>query len=133
MITTEWPDKPDGRPIEYIASIKTAVIFKQGKNPAGAKEFMRFLLRPENLGTLPRELARPLVPGRPAAVETPFWKDTSDPHKVVEVRQYTQRPQTPWPHVFNHKLIQVNAENSWGKAVTRIVLETGRPRRRPTS
>ena len=56
-------------------------------------------------------------------IETPFWKDTSDPHKVVEVRQYTQRPQTPWPHVFNHKIIQVNAENSWGKAVTRVVLE----------
>ena len=124
MITIEWPDKPDGRPIEYIASIKTAVIFKQGKNPAGAKEFMRFLLRPDNLGPyLENSLAR-WFPVDQRLIETPFWKDTSDPHKVVEVRQYTQRPQTPWPHVFNHKLIQVNAENSWGKAVTRIVLES---------
>jgi multiple sugar transport system substrate-binding protein len=100
------------------------VIFKQGKNPAGAKEFMRFLLRPENLGPyLENSLAR-WFPVDQRLIETPFWKDTSDPHKVVEVRQYTQRPQTPWPHVFNHKLIQVNAENSWGKAVTRIVLES---------
>ena len=42
MITMEWPDKPDGRPIEYVASIKTAVIFKQAENKEAAKDFMRF-------------------------------------------------------------------------------------------
>jgi multiple sugar transport system substrate-binding protein len=124
MVTFEWPDKPDGRPIEYIASIKTAVIFKQGKNQAAAKEFMRYFLRPENLGPyLEGSLAR-WFPVDKRLVDTPYWKDESDPHKVVEVRQYTQRPQTPWPQVYNHKIIQVNAENAWGKAVTRVVLES---------
>jgi multiple sugar transport system substrate-binding protein len=124
MVTFEWPDKPDGRPIEYIASIKTAVIFKQGKNQAAAKEFMRYFLRPENLGPyLEGSLAR-WFPVDKRLVDTPYWKDQSDPHKVVEVRQYTQRPQTPWPQVYNHKIIQVNAENAWGKAVTRVVLES---------
>jgi multiple sugar transport system substrate-binding protein len=124
MITLEWPDKPDGSPIEYTASIKTAVIFKQSKNQAAAKEFMRYFLRPENLGPyLEGGLAR-WFPVDKRLIDTPYWKDTSDPHKVVEVRQYTQRPQVPWPHVFNHGLIQVNAENAWGKAVTRVVLES---------
>ncbi len=124
MVTFEWPDKPDGRPIEYIASIKTAVIFKQGKNQAAAKEFMRYFLRPENLGPyLEGSLAR-WFPVDKRLVDTPYWRDQSDPHKVVEVRQYTQRPQTPWPQVYNHKIIQVNAENAWGKAVTRVVLES---------
>jgi multiple sugar transport system substrate-binding protein len=123
MITLEWPDKPDGRPIEYVASVKTAVVFQQAKNKAAAKEFMRYLLRPENLGPyLEGSLAR-LFPVDKRLVDTPYWKDTSDPHKVVEVRQYTQRPQTPWPQVFNHKIIQINTENAWGKAVTRVVLE----------
>jgi multiple sugar transport system substrate-binding protein len=123
MITMEWPDKPDGQPIEYIASIKTAVIFKDAKNKAGAKEFMRYFLKPENLGPyLEGSLAR-WFPVDRRLIESPYWKDQSDPHKVVEVRQYTQRPQTPWPHVFNHKLIQINAENAYGRAVTRVVLE----------
>jgi multiple sugar transport system substrate-binding protein len=129
MITTEWPDKPDGRPIEYVASIKTAVIFKQAKNKQAAKDFMSFFMKPENLGPyLENSLAR-WFPVDKRLIDTPYWKDQSDPHKVVEVRQYTQRPQTPWPHVFNYKLIQVNAENAYGKAVTRVVLENWTPER----
>jgi multiple sugar transport system substrate-binding protein len=127
MITIEWPDKSDGRPIEYTTSIKTAVIFRQAQHKPAAKEFMRYLLRPENLGPyLENSLAR-WFPVDRRVIDRPFWNDTSDPHKVVEVRQYTQRPQVPWPHIFNHKLIQVNAENAWGKAVTRIVLEGWTP------
>jgi multiple sugar transport system substrate-binding protein len=123
MITFEWPDKPDGRPIEYVASVKTAVIFKDAPNKAAAKEFMKFFLQPEHLGPyLEGSLAR-WFPVDQRLIDTPYWKDQSDPHKVVEVRQYTQRPLVPWPHVFNHKLIQVNAENAWGKAVTRVVLD----------
>lgn len=123
MITMEWPDKPDGRPIEYAASIKTALIFKQSKNKQAAKDFMRFFLQPENLGPqLEGALAR-WFPVDKRLIDTPYWTDQSDPHKVVEVRQYTQRPQSVWPHVLNHKLIAVNAENAYGKAVTRVVLE----------
>lgn len=127
MISMEWPDKPDGRPIEYVASIKTAVIFKQSKNKEAAKEFMRFFLRPENLGPqLEGALAR-WFPVDTRLIDTPFWQDQSDPHKVVEVRQFTQRPQSVWPHYLNHRLIAVNAENAWGKAVTRVVLENWTP------
>jgi multiple sugar transport system substrate-binding protein len=127
MITLEWPDKPDGRPIEYVASIKTAVIFKQAKNKAAAKEFMRFFLKPENLGPqLEGALAR-WFPVDKRLLDTPFWTDTSDPHKAVEVRQYTQRPQSVWPHVLNYKLIQINAENAWGVAVTDVVLKGATP------
>jgi len=127
MITIEWPDKPDGRPIEYVASIKTALIFKNSKNKQAAKDFLRFFLKPENLGPqLEGALAR-WFPVDQRLLDTPFWKDTSDPHKVVEVRQYTQRPQSVWPHVLNHKLIQINAENAWGVAVTDVVLKGQTP------
>ena len=127
MITLEWPDKPDGRPIEYVASIKTAVIFKQSKNQEAAKKFMTFFLKPENLGPqLEGALAR-WFPVDKRLLDTPYWQDTSDPHKAVEVRQYTQRPQSVWPQVLNYKLININAENAWGKAVTRVVLEDWTP------
>jgi multiple sugar transport system substrate-binding protein len=53
----------------------------------------------------------------------PFWHAEDDPHKVVEVAQYTQRPQSVWPHYLNYKLIDINAENAYGKAVGRMVLE----------
>ena len=123
MVTMEWPDKPDGRPIEYIASIKTAVIFKDAPNKEAAKEFMRYFLQPDQLGPyLENSLAR-WFPVDTRLTERPYWKDQSDPHRVVEVRQYTQRPQTVWPQYLNHKIIDLNAENAYGKAVGRVVLE----------
>ena len=132
MITVEWPDKPDGRPIEYVASIKTAVIFKQAQHKQAAKEFMRFFLKPENLGPqLEGALAR-WFPVDKRLITTPYWTDQSDPHKKVEVAQYTQRPQSIWPQYLNYKIIAVNAENAWGKAVTRVVLE-GATRIRPST
>jgi multiple sugar transport system substrate-binding protein len=123
MVTMEWPDKPDGSPIEYVTSIKTAVIFKDAQNKEAAKEFMRFFLKPENLGPqLEGALAR-WFPVDKRLIDTPYWKATDDPHRVVEVAQYTQRPQTVWPHYLNYKLIDINAENAYGKAVGRVVLE----------
>ena len=123
MVTMEWPDKPDGRPIEYVASIKTAVIFKDAPHKEAAKEFMRYFLQPDHLGPyLENSLAR-WFPVDQRLIDRPYWHDQSDPHRVVEVRQYTQRPQSVWPHYLNHKLIDVNAENAYGKAVGRVVLE----------
>jgi multiple sugar transport system substrate-binding protein len=123
MVTVEWPDKPDGRPIEYIASIKTAVIFKDAQHKDAAKDFMRYFLKPDNLGPyLENSLGR-WFPVDKRLIDRPYWKDQSDPHRVVEVRQYTQRPQTVWPQYLNHKIIDVNAENAYGKAVGRVVLE----------
>jgi multiple sugar transport system substrate-binding protein len=123
MVTMEWPDKPDGSPIEYVASIKTAVIFEDAQNKEAAKEFMRFYLKPENLGPqLEGSLAR-WFPVDQRIIDMPFWNAKDDPHKVVEVAQYTQRPQTVWPHYLNYKLIDINAENAYGKAVGRVVLE----------
>lgn len=123
MVTVEWPDKPDGSPIEYIASIKTAVIFEDAENKEAAKEFMRFYLKPENLGPqLEGSLAR-WFPVDQRIIEMPFWHAKDDPHKVVETAQYTQRPQSVWPHYLNYKLIDINAENAIGKAVGRVVLE----------
>lgn len=123
LVTTEWPDKPDGRPIEYYASVKTAVVFKNSRNKQGAKDFMKFFLEPDHLGPyLEGSLAR-WFPADTRIIDRPFWKEQNDPHRVVEVRQYMERPQVPFPQVYNHKVINLNAENAWGKAVTRIVLE----------
>jgi multiple sugar transport system substrate-binding protein len=84
---------------------------------------MRYFLQPDNLGPyLENSLAR-WFPVDKRLIDRPYWKDQSDPHRVVEVRQYTQRPQTVWPQYLNHKIIDVNAENAYGKAVGRIVLE----------
>jgi multiple sugar transport system substrate-binding protein len=123
IVTIEWPDKPDGSPIVYMTAIKTAVIFKNSSNKDGAKEFMRYLLKPENIGPYLEGSIGRWFPVMPALVDTPFWHDDSDKHRTTHRIQYTERPQNPFPFVYNHKFITVMSENAIGKAVGRIVLE----------
>ena len=119
----EWPDKPDGEPIVYMTAIKTAVIFKDANNKEGAKEFMKFLYQPDNIGPyLEGSLGR-WFPVMPELQNSPYWTQTDDPHRRIHWSQYMERPQNPFPFVYNHRFIQIMAENEIGKAVGRMVLE----------
>src|SRR6202165_3986014 len=44
ILTTGFPNKPDGSPMKYRSDVKTGVIFTASKNKAQAKEFVKFLL-----------------------------------------------------------------------------------------
>jgi multiple sugar transport system substrate-binding protein len=121
--TIEWPDKPDGSPIEYVTAVKTALIFKDSQNKEGAKEFMRFLLKPENLGPYLEGSIGRWFPVMTPLIESAYWQETDDPHRQVHYRQYMERPQSPFPMVYNYKFIQVQAENVFGQAIARMALE----------
>ena len=121
--TVEWPDKPDGSPITYKTSIKNALIFADSQNKEGAKEFMRFLLKPENLGPYLEGSIGRWFPVTKSLIETPYWAQTDDPHRQVHARQYTEREQEPFPMVYNYRFAQIQAENAFGKAIGRIGLE----------
>jgi len=121
--TVEWPDGQDGSPITYIASVKQAVIFADSKNKAGAKSFISFLIQPENLGPYIEGAFGRWYPVQPALANTPFWTDTKDPHRSVAHKQYTTRPIVPWPQIYNYKVAAVQAENVWGRAMGRMILD----------
>ncbi len=121
--TVEWPDKPDGSPITYKTSIKNVLIFKDSQNKEGAKEFMRFLLKPENLGPYLEGSIGRWFPVTKTLIESPYWSQTDDPHRQVHARQYTEREQEPFPTVYNYKFSQIQAENAFGQAIARMALE----------
>jgi multiple sugar transport system substrate-binding protein len=119
----DWPDKPNGDPIVYMTAIKTAVIFQGANNVEGAKDFMRYLYEPENIGPFLEGSIGRWFPVMPELVETPFWQDDSDQHRRIHRVMYMERPQNPFPFVYNHRFMQIMTENAIGKAVGRIVLE----------
>jgi multiple sugar transport system substrate-binding protein len=123
IASIEWPDKPNGEPIVYMTAIKTAVILEGANNVEGAKDFMRFLYEPENFGPYLEGSIGRWFPVMPELVETPFWQDDSDPHRRIHRLMYMERPQNPFPFVYNHRFMQIMTENAIGKAVGRIVLE----------
>jgi multiple sugar transport system substrate-binding protein len=121
--TMEWPDGPGGRPIEYYAAVKTAVVFRTSKNKENAKSFLRFLARPENIGPVVEGSLGRWFPTVKANADRPFWTDTKDQHKPAAHKQFTQRKIRPFPMIYNWRYAQLQAENVWGKAIGRIVVE----------
>ena len=63
IATAGFPNKPDGKPMQYRAAVKVGVVFQNAKNKKRGKEFVAFLMQDENLHALRRGRARPLVPG----------------------------------------------------------------------
>src|ERR1700750_629391 len=49
IITSSFPNKPDGSPIKYRSDVKTGLIFASAKNKAEAKQFVAFLMEEENI------------------------------------------------------------------------------------
>src|SRR3989442_3772368 len=49
IATAGFPNKPDGKPMQYRAAVKVGVVFNNAKNKKRGKEFVAFLMQDENL------------------------------------------------------------------------------------
>ncbi|MFO1351246.1 MAG: ABC transporter substrate-binding protein [Gammaproteobacteria bacterium] len=123
MRTIGYPDGPSGKPIVYMTSIKTAVIFAQGKNKELAKDFMKFLYKPEHLGPYLQGSLGRWYPVNKSLQKDPYWTETKDPHLQTHHKQYQEHQTVPFQMIYNWKYSQLQAERIWGKAMTRVLLE----------
>lgn len=118
--TAGFPNKPDGSPMKYRTAVKVGVVFDGAKNKARAKEFVSFLMQPENLTPYVEGALGRWFPVMKAAQEAPFW--TADPHRKSVRDQYASGTVT-FEFTKNYKFTILNNENVWARAVNRIVNE----------
>jgi len=122
IVTMAQPNGPDGKPVTSLVAVKEAIIPKGAPHVDVAKDFLGFMVQPDNLN-------RYLVAGRgrwlpvmPEIVESePFWRASGDPHVPVAVKQEIDGPTEPWPMAYNPAFGQVNAEEVWGKAEGEVI------------
>lgn len=117
--TTNWPAKPDGKPLPNLVSIKLAVAFADAPNKKRAKEFLAFLAQPENLIPYTEGSLGRWFPVTKDGAERPFWQE--DQHRKNVYQQFVKQPTVPFQFVYNYKFTTVNAENVWGRAMSRVV------------
>jgi multiple sugar transport system substrate-binding protein len=123
--TIDGPDGVDGQPLVIEGLIVRAVVFKTGRNPALAREFVRFLVEEGWLAHWLSFANDRFMPAMRKLVEQPFWLDPRDPHRMRAAIQILTRP-----HVMNMdvrdnewRLVAIWRENAWGKAVHRVVAD----------
>ena len=123
IATIPWPNALDGKPLPLLTLRWGAEVYAAGRNPDGGKAFLRYLLRPERLGSLVEAAQGRYYPALRELADTPFWTDPADPHRVVLRRQMTDNPRIrPWERL-SLELEQVYTERVWSKAITRLILE----------
>jgi multiple sugar transport system substrate-binding protein len=117
MVTMGLPLGNDGKPAPAQVGAGGGFIPKGAKNPAVAKEFLKYLIQPQVMnGYLKNGLGR-WLPSITSLVRTdPFWLDPSDTHRPPYVRECLLGPTVPSYNGYNAAWGQVNAEQLWGQA-----------------
>ena len=123
--TIDWPAGADGQPLVIDGFIERAVVFKTGRNPALAEDFVRFLAEEGWLAHWLDFAGDRLMPSMRKLVEQPFWLDPSDPHRMRAAIQILTQP-----HLMNMDVRDkewrsgpIRQENVWENAVHRVVTE----------
>ncbi len=120
IVTTGFPNKPDGSKPVYRTAVKTGVVFKDAKNLENAKKFVAFLLKEENLRPYVEGSLGRWFPVTKEGQKSPFW--AADKHRRSVRDQYASGV-VPFEFTKNYKFTILNNENVWAKAMNRVVNE----------
>ena len=120
IATAGFPNKPDGRPMQYRAAVKVGVIFESARNKKRGKEFVAFLMRDENLTPYVEGALGRWYPVTKAAAARKYW--TEDPHRKVVHDQFSAGT-VSFEFTRNYKFTILNNENVWAKAMNRVVTD----------
>jgi multiple sugar transport system substrate-binding protein len=120
--TLRWPSAPDGSSFTLRASVHCGFIPKDAKNKDLAKDFVRFILEPENLDLFVKASNGAFFPALKDSYKDPFFV-SADPHRSAVYKNFTDQPNRIYEFVLNHKYSQVDTENVIGRACGRILSE----------
>lgn len=122
IATLKFPKEPDGERLRPIVSVKQVVLFESSAHQEMAKDFLSYLVQPENLGPyLEGSLGR-YFPAMPKLASEPFWNDPADPHISKATQQFQQETRSHYQSL-NPAYANVQSENVWGRAIERIIIE----------
>ena len=115
IVTMGLPLSNEGKPVPSQNTVVNALIPQGAKNPAVAKDFLKYLIRPEVTNeTLKVGLGRS-IPVMPSIVkDDPWW--FADPHRATYTQQGVMDETVPAYWAFNPAYAQVENEHVWGTA-----------------
>ena len=120
IATAGFPNKPDGKPMQYRAAVKVGVVFNSAKNKKRGKEFAAFLMQEENLNPYVEGALGRWYPVTKSGASSKFW--TEDPHRKIVHDQFSAGTVT-FEFTKNWKFTILNNENVWAKAMNRVVTD----------
>ena len=121
LVTTPWPNKPNGDPMTSLVSIKQVVIFESSQYKQEAKKFLSYLIQPENLKRYIQGSQGRFFPLTADLLQDPFWQDSTDPHILAASQQFYRT--RPFGQALNPAYSEVQKQNIWGRTIADVVGE----------
>jgi multiple sugar transport system substrate-binding protein len=120
---SEFPNKPNGKPMRHIVSIRQAVVLAGAKNEEIAKQFLAYLIQPEVISDYLTSSGGRYVPVMSLARQDRFWQNKADPHISTAIKTLTEQPTRLFYSVHNPAYSVVLEQNLWGQAIKKIIVE----------
>ena len=115
-----FPNKPSGKPMRYLISIRQAVIFKDSPHKSLAKDFLRYYIQPQIAIDYFKTANSRTQPVRTSVWSDSFWHQTQDPY-LAKAKKVLTSDRTRLFYTVEHPAYsQVLAENVWGKALNQV-------------
>jgi multiple sugar transport system substrate-binding protein len=92
--TIAWPRGAYDQPLVIETFSNRAAVFKAGGHVATAKELVRFLVGEGWLAHYLDFAGQRMLPPMPALLNSPFWLDPSDPHRIRSAMQLLTQPRS---------------------------------------
>ncbi|HEY9645673.1 MAG TPA: ABC transporter substrate-binding protein [Chroococcidiopsis sp.] len=120
IVTIERPQKPDGSVLASRKGIKQAIVPKGCAHPQAAKDFLAYLIDPQNLNQLITGFKGRVLPVMPQLFENSLWSDPTDPHlsKALEIYRY---PDLMPYEVIHSAFSEVQSQQLWAKTVLNVL------------
>lgn len=128
--TIDWPDGANGQLLVIDGGLVFAAVFKAGRSPTSAVDFVRFLVEKGWLAHWLDFAGDQWLPPMRKLVEQPFWLNTSDPHRMrAAVQMLTRTHQYNGLGVRDNETrsSRIGEEEVWGTAVHRVAAEGWSP------
>lgn len=117
---TQFLHKPSGAAMNYLVSIRQAVIFRDSLHKSVAKDFSRYFIQPHIAIKYLKASGNRTKPVRVSVWSDAFWQETTDPYLAAATKILNSNSTRLFPTVAHPAYSQVVAENVWGKALTRV-------------
>ncbi len=119
----EFPNKPNGQQMRYLATVERVIVFAESKNQKLAKNFLAYLIQPEIGGDYLKAAGGRFLPVHKLVWKDPFWTDPTDPHISTAAQPLIKGQTRLFYTAQNPAYSLVLKENVWGKALKRIVVD----------
>jgi multiple sugar transport system substrate-binding protein len=120
--TCPWPNGPTGKETPTSYTVYPVIIPKGAKNVEEAKEFLKFLCKPENYLLYTKSMLGRFHPMYKSAMEDSYFNDPKDPHITVATK-YFKRSMVPVNWQMHPAYAKFVIEHKWHRMIGRVVVE----------